>query len=617
MKNALERILFCSYYFLFWIIYFVFARLFFLFYYFDKTKEIGFLNAIKTFFYGFQLDASFAAYLSLLPFLLIIFSVRISPIVITKIIRIYTFIILIIVTLLLVSDAGLYLAWGTRLDAQLLAYLNTPSVMLASISGMQFFLGILSWIIVTLSFILIYQKKIEKKAKEITKGNWIQILVFFILTAALLIPIRGGFQTIPINESNVYFSDKMFANHAAINFSWNFFNAITKKSESKNPYVFFDENEAEKIINRTRNQLLINTTDSILNTTKPNIILIVWESLTAKFVGILGGEANVTPNLNNLSKEGILFTNFYGNGDRTDKGIPAILSGYYPQPQQSIMKLPAKSRSLPFLSKKLIDLGYNTSFYYGGDLNFGNMNTYLRNGGITNFVDGNDFDKKDWNSKWGVHDYVFMKRFTEDLEQQQEPFFKVALTLTSHEPFEFPQEYKFGKDTELNKFKSSHFYTDSVIGEFIANAKQQSWYKNTLIVIMADHGHRMPEHEGAFNSPKKFQIPMIWLGGALAKTNIKINTISSQVDFSYTLLNLLKDNSSDFKYGKNIFNTSENQYAHYIFNNGFGILDKNGKFVYDFTGNKIILSEGKSAQKLDSLGKAISQTAYQDFLDRK
>ncbi|WP_243456771.1 LTA synthase family protein [Polaribacter batillariae] len=320
-------------------------------------------------------------------------------------------------------------------------------------------------------------------------------------------------QTIPVNQSNVYFSDKMFANHAAINFIWNFFNVLSHKSDTGNPYKFFDDVVAKKIISKRRKPLLTATKDSILNNPKPNVILIIWESLTAKVVGSLGGEPHVTENLNRLSKEGILFTNFYANGDRTDKGIPAILSGYYPQPTKSIMKMPNKTRSLPMLPQKMIDLGYETSFYHGGDLNFGNMNTYLRNSGITHFVDGDDFDKKDWNSKWGAHDHIFMKRFADDLKgAQKEPFFKIALTLTSHEPYEIIGDYKFGKDTDENKFRSAHAYTDQVIGDFIENAKQQPWYKNTLIIIIADHGHRSPKHEGVFNSPKKFKIPMLWLG---------------------------------------------------------------------------------------------------------
>ena len=147
-------------------------------------------------------------------------------------------------------------------------------------------------------------------------------------------------------------------------------------------------------------------------------------------------------------------------------------------------------------------------------------------------------------------------------------------------------------------------------------AKKQPWYKNTLIIIIADHGNRAPKHEGAFNSPKKFKIPMLWLGGALNKTGLKIDNISSQVDLSYSLLDLFDEDNSEFIFSKNIFNTSDKQYAHYIFNKGFGTLTKNGIYVFDYVNKKPILEKGLDARKLDSLGKAITQNSYQDFMDR-
>ena len=618
MKNFKNRFFFNSIYFFLWVSYFFFARLFFLIFHYKETQELGFTTAIKTFIYGIRLDLSFAAYLSLIPFLLIIFSILIKPKKISTIIKWYSYLLLIFITLLLIIDVSLYKAWGVRLDTSLLPYLNTPELMIATASNFQLISGTLFWGIISFLFIKLFSKIISKRMAKISVSNWLQIPVFLILTAALIIPIRGGFQTIPINQSNVYFSNKMYANHAAVNCIWNFFNTLTHKTNGKNPYKYFNDTIAKNIINKNRNQLLNANTDSILNTVKPNVILIIWEGLTAKVVESLNGEANVTPSLNKLSKEGVLFTNFYANGDRTDKGIPAILSGYYPPPVKRIMRMPNKTRSLPMLPQKMIDLGYKASFYYGGDLNFGNMNTYLRNAGINNFVDGSEFDKKDWNSKWGAHDHVLMNRFAEDLsKKQQEPFFKIALTLTSHEPFQFPGTYKFGKNSEDNLFRSSHAYTDKTIGKFIAFAKKQAWYKNTLIVIMADHGHSFPIHKGAFNSPKKFKIPMLWLGGALHKKGIEINTIASQVDFSYTLLNLLKADNSDFTFSKNIFNTSSNQYAHYTFNKGFGTLTKNGLFLYDYVSKKPILETGKDSNKLDSLGKSITQNSYQDFLERK
>ena len=618
MKGFKNKLLFFLSYFLLWIGYFVFSRTIFLLFYYDKTLQLGLETTLKTFLYGFRLDLSFASYLSVIPFFLILFSFFIKPVKIHKTIKWYSYLLLILINLLLIIDVGLYKTWGVRIDSTLLTYIDTPELMLASISAFQMIMGSVVWVVISIVFIKLFKSVISNRMVTIDKESWFQLPVLFFITIALIIPIRGGLQLIPINQSNVYFSNKMFANHAAINFVWNFFNTLSFKIEDENPYKVFDDLTAQKIIDKNRAPLLIATNDSILNTQKPNIILLIWEGLTAKVVGPLGGEIEVTENLNKLVKEGIFFTNFYANGDRTDKGIPSILSGYYPQPIRKIMRMPNKSRSLPMLPQKMIDLGYKTSFYYGGDTNFGNMNTYLRNAGISNIIEGREFDKKNWNSKWGVHDHVFMERFTKDLSQPQiEPFFKIALTLSSHEPYEFPQTFKFGRDTEVNKFRSSHAYTDKVIGEFIKKAKTQSWWENTLIIIVADHGHGLPERKGYFNAPSRFKIPMLWLGGALAKRDTIVSTISAQTDLSFTLLQILNQDPSDFKWGKNIFNNSESQYAHYIFNKGFGIIDKNGIYVYDFISNKAFEEKGTSTKKLDSLGKAISQNSYQDFLDRK
>jgi len=485
MNAFKHRIQFFFQYYFLWIVFFFFARIFFLLFHYNDSYQLGFYEVLKTFAFGFRLDASFTGYLSVLPFVFILMSLFVPKKLISILIKFFTYSAIILINLFMVIDASLYQSWGVRIDNTLLNYLNTPEIMWATASAFQIISGTFIWLLFSGCFIQLFKKRINKEIKRLTTGNYLAIPFLFILIAALILPIRGGLQTIPINQSNVYFSNNMFGNHAAVNFMWNFTHAISKK---------------------------------------PNVILIIWESLTAKLVGSIGGEPDVTTNLNRLSKEGVLFTNFYANGDRTDKGLIAILSGYYPQTNKSIIKIPNKNSSLPMLTKSMIAAGYDTSFYYGGDLNFGNMNTYLRNAGVTKFIDGSSFDKKDWNSKWGAHDHVFMEKFAADLSQtQKKPFFKIALTLTSHEPFEFPDSYKFGKDTEENRFRSSHAYTDKTIGKFIESAKKQAWWDDTLIVIMADHGHRSPKHEGVFNAPKKFKIPMLWLGGA---TILSLNGVS-------------------------------------------------------------------------------------------
>lgn len=617
MKTVINRALISLRYFIFWVIYFFVARVIFLTYYFNKTQALEGVTIVKTFLYGFQLDASFTAYLCVLPFTLLLFSIFTNHKSIIHAIKYYTYFAIVSISLLLFIDAGLYAAWGIRLDASLLDYLNTPELMVSSASKSQLLVGGFFWVFTSFVFCYRYQKLNTHFKIKVKKGHPSEIFIGLFTIALLIIPMRGGLQTIPINQSNVYFSSNMFANHASLNHVWNFGQTISQKSSKNNPYKIFTKEKAKRLIKENKTPLLKSDYDSVLTVNKPNVILIIWESLSAKVVGSLGGENGVTPNLNRLSKEGILFTNFYSNGDRTDKGIPAILSGYYPQPARKIIKVPSKARTLPMLPKEMNKLGYTSSFYYGGDLNFGNMNTYLLNAGVTKFVDGSSFDRKDWNSKWGAYDDVFIKKFAKDLtKEQNKPFFKIALTLSSHEPFEIKGKYRFGKNSADNLYRSSHYYTDSVIGDFIAFAKTQEWYKNTLIVIMADHGHSSPKHEGLYFAPIKFQIPMLWLGGAI-NTNIKqVDEIASQVDFSYTLLDLLKGDKSKFIFGKNLFNRSENQYAYYSYNKGFGILTKNRVYIYDYIKKETIYSKG-NLNKLDSLGKAITQDAYEDYLNRR
>lgn len=621
--NALKkRLLFNLIYFCAWIGYFVISRMWFLIYYADQTSKLDSVTILKTFLQGLKLDASFSGYLVLIPFLIITFSIWLPQKNIKIALKVFTFPIVFFVNFLMLVDLALYGSWGMRLDSTPLMYINTPKEMLASVTFGNLILAILVWIISSFVYAYFFGKLINYYTKGFEKGKIWHFPVLLFTTASLILVFRGGLQTIPINQSNVYFSKKMFANHAAVNFAWNFFQSVSHKGYVKeNHFLEVEKNMADAIFMQNKETIRLKPTTSvnepILKTTQPNVILIIWESLTAKVVEPLGGVPHVTENFNKLCREGILFTNFYANGDRSDKGMVAIFSGYYPQPNNSIIKMPNKSESLPMLTKKMKDLGYTSSFYYGGDMNFGNMNTYMVNGEVDQIIDGGAFEKKDWNSKWGVHDHVLFNRFSSDLSgQQSEPFFKTIFTLSSHEPFEFPAEYKFGKNSEVNKFLSSHAYTDAILGEFIKKAKEQPWWDNTLVVIMADHGHPLPNHEGTFNDPKRFHIPMLWLGGALNKTNDLNTTFSSQTDFAYTLLALLNGDNSEFEWGNNFFQESPNHFAHYIFNKGFGTIDSKGYFVYDYVGKKTIVKKGKSSKKLEMLGKVITQKAYQDFIER-
>ena len=144
------------------------------------------------------------------------------------------------------------------------------------------------------------------------------------------------------------------------------------------------------------------------------------EGFGGQFVEAVSGRKDITPNYNRLAREGIIFTNCYSNSFRTDRGTVSTLSGYASFPTLSVMKIPAKSRTLPCLANTLNANGYTSSFLYGGDINFTNMQSYLRTGGYGTIVSDADFDNKDRkDNPWGVNDDVTFDRLYDMIMSQK------------------------------------------------------------------------------------------------------------------------------------------------------------------------------------------------------
>ena len=348
-------------------------------------------------------------------------------------------------------------------------------------------------------------------------------------------------------------------------------------------------------------------------TPTPNVIIITWESFTSKVIGMQKEGKRITPGFDSLIKEGIYFSNIYASGDRTDKGIVAVLSGYPSQPTTSIVKIPTKAAKLPMLSKQFTKNGYHSSFHYGGELEFANMKAYLLQGAFQQFVSVSNFDKKDQNSKWGAHDGVVMKRLIEDLSKTKQPFFSAWLTLSSHEPYEIPTDPLLKGKEDVSLFLNSLHYTDSIVFNFIQQCKQQTWWSNTIVAIVADHGHRL------LSTGKKsddFKIPLLFLGGALTKTGREYNRVGSQIDLAATLLGQLGQDAKSYVWSKNLLDSSVKQWGYFSFNNGFGYIETGKKLVFDNVGKLIIEKQGPVTEKDIEKGKVLQQLTFQDYLNR-
>ena len=596
-------------YIVFWFLFFELSRCFFLLYNISFTKELSFGVIIHTFTSGFQHDASMLGYIASLTSLGLILSLFVKNNRVTEILfKTITLVLLVPFSLVTVADAELYRNWGYRMDCSALQYLALPKEALSSIPLWHLLILLVAVGVIVFAFYVLYKKYVAVLFQRILPASKWFCGIFLIIIGLSIIPIRGGLSVAALRTGTVYFCSEPFANHAAINDHWHFLNSFVY-SKNEVADVFMDEAECDAICN----SLLQNNSASpvqLITSKRPNIILFILESFTASQIEVLGGKTGITPQLDSIAHSGVLFSNCYSNGSKSEMGIVSILSGYPAQPTTAIIKYTEKMEKLPYLSKVFDSLGYNLSFFHGGDIRFGNMNSYFRNGGFEKCVTINDFSEKDCNSKWGAFDHVVCNRLFKDLHTEQSPFFAVCYTLSSHEPFEVPMKSKFYAEDEYSKFLNSVHYADSCLGDFMRKAKQESWWNNTLVIFVSDHGARMP-HTILSSDPKKYHIPMIWAGGVVEKDTV-IADLVNQCDLPMMLCNQLGIPSARFTFSKDVL-SGDKPFAYYSYNNGCGYLRDNQFFVWDNESSSIIDKSENIADTTILQGKAFLQKITTDF----
>lgn len=608
------RLRFLLLYFLLWVLLFEGARVLFLVYHTAQTKALTTPVIFGTLWYGLRMDLSMAGYLSIPVCLFALAGVGIPFFRRAVIYIVYTCVLLFFVWLIVLADLQLYAAWGFRIDATPLAYLKSPTEAWASISHLPLFLITIVFLTSYTGLCFLFARAIQRavRLQQEPRYKMLNAISIIVATGFLIIPIRGGLQLAPINQSSVYFSTNNYANQSAVNAVWNVLQSLGEKSASThNPYSYTSAVSAKK------------TADSLfaasgayathLTTKHPNIILIVWESFTEKAIHVSINNQAVTPHFNQLRKEGLYFSHVYASGDRTDKGLPAILSGYPAMNKTSIIHVPRKAAKLTVLPQLFKQQGYYTPFYYGGEPEFANIKSYLLHGGFNPIIDKNSFAKRDWNSKWGAHDGVVANRLLDDLTKIKPPFFVGWLTLSSHEPYEIPVPPAFNGDDFTTKFLAALHYTDEVLFQFIEKCKQEPWWNNTLLVIIGDHGHPLPE---TGQREDNFKIPMLWLGGAVAAKGDSITKLMSQLDFAGTLAAQTVGQSRFFPFSKNGFDSTALPWAFFSFNDGFGFMQPEKRFLFDNVSKSVMQQRGAVSTTDVQAGKALQQWFYQDYLKK-
>lgn len=626
-----ERIILFFKTYLLFVVIFIIQKPLFMAYYHAQYAEVSWTEWLKVVWHGMPLDLSLAGYLTLIPGLLLMISAWALPKILKRIWAGYFIFVSCLISLIFVVDLGLYSFWGFRLDATPLFYfLSSPKDAFASVSIGFVLSGILAFVLMAALLYWLFQKILfstgESSQFKLPYHSLSVSGALLLLTGVLFIPIRGGFTVSTMNTGKVYYSTNVLLNHAATNPAFNLMESLSKQKDFASQYRFMEPAEADKLMTslidptvvaamECRPDTLPQPSIKLFRESHPDICLVILEGFSSKLMTALGGAPDIAVQLDSLSHEGILFTNFHANSFRTDRGLVAILSGYPAQPTTSIMKYPLKTSKLPAISRRLRQAGYGTHYYYGGDADFTNMRSYLMASGMEDIVCDKDFPIGERLSKWGVHDHLVFRRLLDDLKNDsmnvgahRKPMYRVIQTSSSHEPFEVP--YRRLEDDRMNAFA----YTDSCVGDFVRQFKELPQWKNTVLIFV-------PDHLGATIEPlslyalDRFQIPMLMIGGAVNQPR-KIDVYGSQQDLAATLLAQLGLPHYEFVFSKDMLDSTAPHFAFFTVPDAFGMATSDNQLIFDNQASQVVLDEGTEKGRHLSAGKAYLQKLYDDLAAR-
>ena len=609
-----DKILFFLKYILFWIGIHFFFRLMFLLLYGHLAEEISFREAVLTFIYGFKQDILLTGYILIIPALAIAVFPFFRSNLIKKGILLYSGIMLVILVLLYLTNLVMYQFWNYPIDKSIFDYVGSPKEWLANTKTIQVFLLLIIFLSLYILFWFIIFKKWLTNNIKVLKPGWTSLVLLMLPFPLLFLPVQSKAGIIPANNPSVFFHENELLNHAAVNPVWNLIYSISESKHLSEKYNFISESEAIAVHDTLYPDNP--SVSSFLTNIRPNIVVILLESFASSIIAESGGNPKVTPVFNSLTDEGIFFRNFYATGAMTDRALAGIVSGYPSLPGDCIIHYKEKTPTLPFISKDLQSAGYRTTFLYGGNVNFANMKSYLINGDFDRIIsdNGDDFSSSIERSKWGVPDgFVFDKLYNE-CNQLKDPFFILCMTLSNHNPFDVPMEPVFPGNSFEDIFFNSSYYSDKCLGEFISKAKSTEWYKNTLFILLGDHGTRIG-NENEFDL-KRYKIPMLWLGGALKSGQINIDRYGSQTDLANTLLSQLNLSASQYKFSKNLLDPESPSFAFYSCQNGFGMISDSVHLVYHLPASEFYIEIGSEASDWGKTCLAYMQYLSADFIKR-
>lgn len=563
--------------------------------------------------YGFATDLIVASYVTAIPLLSVWLFAELPGAWLSGWLTGYNIVMSVVVALLVVADTALYKFWQFKLDTSVFSYLQSLKGAFASVSTTYILAAVAAVAAVACIFFAFVQSVVALYLRmgPFVASGWLLHVgasVAGLVMLGLLYIFTRGLKIRPNNPSVAYHSRNPFYNHCALNAGFNLIYSLTVKENFTRQFRFFDDARRAEIFEPLF-PLKGTPQVKLLKTDRPNILLIVWESLCARYIESLGGMADVTPNFDRLAREGVLFTRCDAGSFRTPRGLVCLLSGYLGQPTTSVIRYTRKLPNLPAFPRVLRDLGYDTMAVHGGDLSIMHKSDYYLASGHDRLVSQRDFPASAPTGKWGVHDgYVFSWMLDEIGRKTREggKWYATLQTLSSHEPFDVPYDRLRERDVMANSFA----YTDDCFGRFVDSLKKTPAWDDLLIICTGDHGFNFGE---SLSRSKYPHIPLLLLGGAVRQP-MRIDTIIGQTDLAATLLGQLGLPHEEFVFSRDVLaDTYRYPFALHTYNNGFLFRDQTGYTNYDNVADRAI--EGADAAR-EEKGKAILQTLYDDLSRR-
>lgn len=397
--------------------------------------------------------------------------------------------------------------------------------------------------------IFFMRSRLRRSLQLARKPGFVATLVATpVLLLICLMMVRSTLDHRPVNPSTVALSDDPMVNELALNSGYTLFYAAyerLRESENSFPYRRMADDEVVAGIQKeiglnpgAFKDASIPTLHQQIATMHPdhpmNLVIVLEESLGAEFVGALGG-LPLTPNLDALAQQGLWFERMYATGTRSVRGIEAVVTGFTPSSNESVVKLSKAQRGFYTLASLLKSQGYSTSFIYGGEGHFDNMRRFFMGNGFDKVIDQNDYENPVFLGSWGVSDEDLLNRAHQEFESADGPFFSLVFSSTNHSPYEYPDGRIELYEPTPNTVNNAVKYADYALGEFFKKARQSSYWDDTIFLVVADHNSRV---YGASLVPiERFHIPALLLGGSVSPA--RHDEIASQIDLGPTLLSLM------------------------------------------------------------------------------